>query len=316
MNEVVKASRAKYVVTLCQRYQSYNLVDMRVQDINVVADLNKADPNSPNPTEPVESDGTPKGKAEATRTAQVYAESKMADANSAIMVYWTGWWPLVHFVIEYGVVSGVYVSVHITADILGSIDIAGFSIQFLGIETMSAAQGDSLVDQLGLRVDSLVGTENVWSYFFAAATIAYAAAEAISTFAPPGSVHAEVAFLAFLGIFIASTVSGLVALAQAVAQGIGDPFYACLAFLGIALVALVAVGAHRKAIHNWGGASEGAARYFRFFQERYQQGHDWEKRGWDGRCHFGLMLAQLTVLVTIVIMAAGLFAGWVYQWFV
>ena len=46
IGECDNASRViKYVGILDYRYSSYNLVDMRIHDINVVADLNEHDPN-------------------------------------------------------------------------------------------------------------------------------------------------------------------------------------------------------------------------------------------------------------------------------
>jgi hypothetical protein len=53
------ASRViKYVVALGYRADSYNLVDLRIHDINVVADPNKRLPSVP---DPVGSDGTSEG---------------------------------------------------------------------------------------------------------------------------------------------------------------------------------------------------------------------------------------------------------------
>ena len=86
-------------------------------------------------------------------------------------------------------------------------------------------------------------------------------------------------------------------------------------FLGMALVACQVVGANRKAIDDMGGKSEDAVKYFRFFKERYQQGEEWEKAGLKGRIHFGLMLAQLVILVTVIILAVGFFMGWIYSRF-
>ncbi len=53
--------RVKYVVILGYQYSSYNLVSMRIHDINVVADLTRHDPTVQTPDEPVAYDGTVDG---------------------------------------------------------------------------------------------------------------------------------------------------------------------------------------------------------------------------------------------------------------
>ncbi len=67
-------------------------------------------------------------------------------------------------------------------------------------------------------------------------------------------------------------------------------------------------------MYRLGEKSRGAAEYSRCFRERYQHGQQWQKRGLEGRIHFGLMLADLVVLLTIVVFAVGFLVGWIYQW--
>ena len=60
--ECDSASRViKYVVVMGYRYCTYDLVEMRVHDIRVVADLNRHDPTATDPEEPVVYDGTERG---------------------------------------------------------------------------------------------------------------------------------------------------------------------------------------------------------------------------------------------------------------
>ena len=295
------------------------MVDLRVHDINVVADLMRHDPNAPDPDTQQPLDGTADGRRESqTIKTQAYAEARLQEATDLISVYWSGWWPTVHFEVQHEFVTDVMVSIHITVDILGSVNIVGFDIKFLGLEDMSEAEGDALVDSIRPLSESagLAGPDDPWFYFFKLATISYIAAGAIAAFASPGSVYAEVAFWIAIGMFIALTLLGLITLADAVAKGIADPVRAAMTFLTIALTSLLAIGMSKMLIDQWDVKSEGAAKYFRFFRERYQQGEQWEKRGFKGRTYFGFMFAQLVVLLTIVLLAVGFFLGWIYQWFV
>ncbi|MCF2136826.1 MAG: hypothetical protein K9W43_06230 [Candidatus Thorarchaeota archaeon] len=83
------------------RLDSYGLVSMRVHDINVVADLNRHDPNAPSQDEPVEydNDGTPVGAAKSVRTGVPgYSPSSIeAQVQNAITVRWLAPWPVVEF---------------------------------------------------------------------------------------------------------------------------------------------------------------------------------------------------------------------------
>ncbi len=60
-----------------RRAHFYPLVEMRVHDISVVADLNRHDPNAQHPNEPVAFDGTLNGKADEA-TAEVALDNSWA----------------------------------------------------------------------------------------------------------------------------------------------------------------------------------------------------------------------------------------------
>ncbi len=97
--EVNNSSRViKYVVTLGQRASSYTLVDVRVHDINVVADLSRHDPTAPDTDEPVDYDGTIKGTA--TPEPEATFQTDLDKVNAELQLYWTGPWPELHFVRE------------------------------------------------------------------------------------------------------------------------------------------------------------------------------------------------------------------------
>ncbi|NWF96183.1 MAG: hypothetical protein HXY34_08570 [Candidatus Thorarchaeota archaeon] len=122
---VDNASRViKYVVTLGYRYQSYSLVDMRVQDINVVADLNRGNPNNSDPNEPVEQDGSNAGSgASKAYTTAAYQDAPRRSEES-IHPWWTldVFWPVLHILCSYDVGSVVFL-VHYTVDLLGAFNV-------------------------------------------------------------------------------------------------------------------------------------------------------------------------------------------------
>jgi hypothetical protein len=97
IGECDNASRViKYVMLLGYRYSHYNLVDMRIHDINVEADLNRHNPNAPSPDDPVESDGTAQGSVseDAKRTAGGgFTEA----SNQLVIMFWTPGWPMLNF---------------------------------------------------------------------------------------------------------------------------------------------------------------------------------------------------------------------------
>ncbi len=108
IGEVENASRViKYVGVLGYRMDSYTLVDMRLHDVNVVADLNEQNPNSstPPPTRDppagetqssVDYDGT----SSSPKASMINADVDLSAASLRIATFWTGWWPLLHFVVD------------------------------------------------------------------------------------------------------------------------------------------------------------------------------------------------------------------------
>lgn len=78
----------KYALALSYLYVDYNLVYMKTHDINLAADLTALDPNAPSPY-----DGT--GTIPPSEEQELH--SGLSDAALSINIYWTGWWPLLHF---------------------------------------------------------------------------------------------------------------------------------------------------------------------------------------------------------------------------
>ncbi|NWF96572.1 MAG: hypothetical protein HXY34_10575 [Candidatus Thorarchaeota archaeon] len=309
---VDNASRViKYVVILGYRYQSYSLVDMRVQGINVVADFNRHDQNSPSPTEPVESDGTANGAAECHGGAQALFEAKLGEAANMVSLYWTGWWPTLHFVVQRELMTDVVISIHLAVDILGNVEIEAFNVEFLGIQDMTEGEADDMVGRVRPLSHSTVGTGSPSGYFLGIGGAMYTAARIIAAFTPPASAHLEGLFMGMLGLATALIVTGLILLAQAVAQNTTDPFQAAFTFIGAALAAILAIAVCKQAVDSWGGKSTGAAKYFRFWGELYQNGNCWDRIGLKGRTHWMVMFTQMMILVVVILIGVGFLAGWI-----
>jgi hypothetical protein len=87
----------KYVAAMGERYSSNSLLDMRIHDITVVADPNKHAPSGP---DPVEADGTYSRPLSTPDADQAYL-SILGCVFDHIVSFWTGFWPVLHFAIEW-----------------------------------------------------------------------------------------------------------------------------------------------------------------------------------------------------------------------
>ena len=130
IGECDNASRViKYVVLLGYRHSHYNLVNMRIHDINVVADLNRPNPNAPNPDDLVDSDGTSTGyKPAPAAISFVDMLIDMATANT--QSWWTGWWPLLHTRTTGILASGAFYIYQTAVDLLSA-----FILEELNLDT-------------------------------------------------------------------------------------------------------------------------------------------------------------------------------------
>ena len=126
----------KYVAMWGLGYCSYNLVQMRIDDINVVADLNEHDPNAPSVPPPTQ-DPSPQesqdydGTASPTLSESSHVSLDLSSAMAQVICYWTGPWPLLHVVINQPVphASGQLVaSVHTVKNLLGVTEYSACSV--------------------------------------------------------------------------------------------------------------------------------------------------------------------------------------------
>lgn len=113
----------KYVGILGYRYKSYNLVNMRIHDINLEVDLNAQGPDPPEPDEAVDCDGT----AFQNPDLDPLVDATIDGASATTSSWWTGPWPLLHIRTEQSLLTGSY-CFEISIDILGAFSVKDFQI--------------------------------------------------------------------------------------------------------------------------------------------------------------------------------------------
>ncbi len=133
------------------RMDGYSLVDMRVHDVNVVADLKAPNSTSPNPSVPIENDGTFTGVSEHSEK-KVVVEDTMTVSLGFINIVWTlnNFWPQLLIDVlspdadnQPSVVLPPLISLRI--DLLGAITVNTFTIY------------DFLIDSVGGDIGVLIG---------------------------------------------------------------------------------------------------------------------------------------------------------------
>jgi len=102
------------VVLLGYRYSHYNLVDMRIHDINVIADLGATKPLDAPQVVEGEADGSEQAFSPRSVTT---VDAHLVDATNAVAIYWTGWWPLLHILVSSPVIF------HMAVDLLGNSEV-------------------------------------------------------------------------------------------------------------------------------------------------------------------------------------------------
>jgi hypothetical protein len=93
---------------------------MRIHDINVVADPNKHAPAGP---DPVGADGT---IPEADSATKMKLDGYTNSIPLALSMFWTGYWPVLHFVCSYSLSTVLSISFEFSIDILVNFAIQGF----------------------------------------------------------------------------------------------------------------------------------------------------------------------------------------------
>ncbi len=167
--EVDNASRViQYVGILGYRHSSYSLVDMRIHDINVVADLTRSNPNAPAPGEPEVYDGTDEGIVCETTDF----DDTLKQAESQVFSWWdpNSWWPILHMKM-WVTIAEIFNMIHFSVDLLQSIRL----VDLVGAKQPDDAINNGMIDltmtmsiiatlQVGLA--SLAAAESLWSSYF------------------------------------------------------------------------------------------------------------------------------------------------------
>jgi hypothetical protein len=248
--------------------------------------------------------------------ASSYLDQLINIAKNLLTIFWTGPWPLLHFVIATQIINDVYLEIDLAWDLLSIVSLYAFNFKFLNIQNMNENDGDRLVENLTPVNEGLIGTGNSWSYLFGVATITWVALEFAARYANPTSFYQEVAIWALLTISVCLIEAGLILLAEAITKITTDPLLGAITFIGIALVALNRIDANREAINNPGTSNaKGTMKVLRFFENRYLQNGDRNKIGLKGRTHVGIIIAEIIVLVTVILLAIGFISGEVYNVF-
>jgi hypothetical protein len=158
----------KYAVLLGYRYSNYNLVDMRIHDINLVVDLNRDIPAGE--PEPVEYDGTAPGSA--NQDEQSDADLQIEDAhNQLVRVYWAPGWPILNFVIL-NLLDTSEKMMHFSINLLNALTVHTlFVFEFImslinaGVEQVSYIF--NLVEELWDEVVEIILIPNLFSFALA-----------------------------------------------------------------------------------------------------------------------------------------------------
>ncbi len=223
IGEVDNASRViKYIGILGYRYSSYNLVDMRIHDINVICDLNEHDPNAPMippPTQdpppgeienPTSYDGTSKGPSDDGAGRSFTANCEQT-ANNAVTTEWQGWWPTLLITCTLAI-YGLSFVLQMSVDILGSLTVSSASLSHSALNSASD-------EDLQASTDKIMGLSPVKFY----SVIAWAAMLSAKFFATFGLLPAARAlFTASLLVYVGASIAMIVSIAQAYLDGSMD----------------------------------------------------------------------------------------------
>ena len=157
----------KYMAVLGYCYSSHDVVEMRVHDIRVVADLSRHDPTASVSDEPEPYDGTHEGKADAgprrilSIASQNRADNALNEGATAPQPYWTGPWPLLHIPVQ--IMEGsAFIVFTISIDLLANVAVesvdVGLSIEDGVSDTVIAALVDGIMAELSSAWGGQIGT--------------------------------------------------------------------------------------------------------------------------------------------------------------
>ena len=302
LNEVDNASRVvKSIVIEGQRYGINSLVDMRIHDINVVADLSRHNPGNPNPDGPLEFDGT--------TDASPAAKSKVNDYGtlgaSVVEHEWSGPWPLLHIICNYA--QGIFgLAFHVTVDLLGQLQVVNFYLRMAddpsipGAEIVAAAQS-----AIGLILEL---TEQEEEQFWATTmAVTWVTLQVISV-AKIAAPWLEAVFYILLATWWFSFMMSLAIAVDHIVSGDWSPLTGAMAVCGLFLVYLL--GGARS---WWSQGSQAWSEFSNIFDPDVVHGAlDWPqgyKECFKLRTNLFLTVSQWAAAIIVVLVAIGLYFG-------
>ncbi|RLI58532.1 MAG: hypothetical protein DRO93_09670 [Candidatus Thorarchaeota archaeon] len=145
--ECDNASRViKYVAVLGYCYSSCEVVEMRIHDIGVVADLNRHDPTGPDPERSRPFDGTCSGTTESDRGRAFVAQYEDI-AVGALTMAWLLPWPALEFTCNL-IVDALEFHLVFTVDILGTLTPGGCTFVQPVLEAMTTEEQEGVVTKV------------------------------------------------------------------------------------------------------------------------------------------------------------------------
>jgi hypothetical protein len=300
IGECDNASRViKYVGILGYRYSSYNLVDMRIHDINVVCDLNENNPIHPEPDSP--SSGTiPK----ADPATKAMLDAYTASIPLALVTFWTGYWPLMHFVCSYALSSVLSISFEFTVDILMNFGVEGFYFGIADDPSIPMSEIEQAVQDASMKLIELSTQEQqkFWGVTLAVlwGTLGVLALGKIA------SPWLEALFLVLCGVWYISFVNFIAATVALIADM--SPLAAVLTLAQISIPLLFGTGL------TWINGGSTAWTYMNEVFDRDSlftslTGSQAYKDVYKMRVSLYLCLLQITALVFLAIVCFGVYIG-------
>ena len=137
------------------------------------------------------------------------------DAPNHMTCYWTGWWPTLHFDIDYSQSMDVCVEVNVWIDILGIWGIDGFEFQLFDESTMTDQEMESLIqtdsDKFKPYWVDLSSLTNILA-------AAYVAARLLAIVAEKGNIWAQALFGVSAAVFIGIWIMWMIEFCHAVIE--------------------------------------------------------------------------------------------------
>ncbi len=302
--EVDNCSRViKYVVTLGQRYSTYSLVDMRIHDINVVADLTRHDPTAPDPDEPVDYDGTSTSSGEdSARVHEQDTEAMTDQADASISIYWTGPWPELHIDVMKQISVEISLTVHSKVDLLAAVSVENVDLKLNGTEDMTEDEARTFTTLVATKTSTCSFWSDVVQGLMVAVWAALLVIEVLAM--APVVLQTGVIVLACLCLFslylwlMWSLVFAIRQMDMTFRDGQWTFLTAALSVLGMGAVSALWL--------HW--SPLGFMKALGYFSSGWARSNS--LTGYHGRANVVVFIAMMVLLVITVLTYYGMIQGW------